>query len=332
MADRIIQTETLTGIANAIRSKTGGSESITVSDMAEAIENIPSGGGGDIDALIDGSSSGVIRSNVTSVRDYGFYGCNGITELYLPNVTEMGEYSLLDGLSSLEIVEIPNITEFPDTNSPFSDNENLTTAIFTSLQTLPERYFYGCSNLVNGNFSSVTSIGDEAFSGCSNLVNGNFSSVTSIGNEAFSGCSNLVNGNFSSVTDIGFDVFSGCSSIIHIYLPRLLYLNSSITDCENLAIVEFEDITAIPDNSFSACPSLSTIILRGLEVCSIERYDNYIFYDTEFGFSGNGGTVYVPQALLSEYMSDENWAELLGQNENNQILPIEGSIYDTSNQ
>ena len=45
MAEYIIQDTTLTDIANAIRNKTGGSSPILVSEMAEIIYNIQSGGG-----------------------------------------------------------------------------------------------------------------------------------------------------------------------------------------------------------------------------------------------------------------------------------------------
>lgn len=43
MADYVIKGQTLTDIADAIRSKTGGSSPIDVSDFATEIENIPSG-------------------------------------------------------------------------------------------------------------------------------------------------------------------------------------------------------------------------------------------------------------------------------------------------
>lgn len=46
MADRIIQTETLTAIGNAIRAKTGGSALITPEDMPTEIASISGGGGG----------------------------------------------------------------------------------------------------------------------------------------------------------------------------------------------------------------------------------------------------------------------------------------------
>ena len=47
MADRLIQTETLTAIANAIRGKNGSSDTYTPSQMASAITAIPTSSGGE---------------------------------------------------------------------------------------------------------------------------------------------------------------------------------------------------------------------------------------------------------------------------------------------
>lgn len=47
MADYLIKGETLSGIADAIRSKTGETESIAVEDMSGKIEGIETGSGGD---------------------------------------------------------------------------------------------------------------------------------------------------------------------------------------------------------------------------------------------------------------------------------------------
>ena len=44
MSEYLIQSETLTGIADAIRGKTGGSSPISVSNMASEISGIASGG------------------------------------------------------------------------------------------------------------------------------------------------------------------------------------------------------------------------------------------------------------------------------------------------
>lgn len=51
MAEYIIQDSTLTGIADAIRAKTGSTEAIGVADMASQIEGIQAGGGDAPDAF-----------------------------------------------------------------------------------------------------------------------------------------------------------------------------------------------------------------------------------------------------------------------------------------
>lgn len=48
MPNYMIEGQTLTDIADAIRAKTGSSDPITGANMATEIENIPSGGGAPI--------------------------------------------------------------------------------------------------------------------------------------------------------------------------------------------------------------------------------------------------------------------------------------------
>jgi len=57
MSEYKIQDATLTGIADAIRSKTGSSAPIVVSEMADEIESIPTGGGGGGISFIGGVSN-----------------------------------------------------------------------------------------------------------------------------------------------------------------------------------------------------------------------------------------------------------------------------------
>lgn len=49
MPDRVVSSSKLTAIANAIRTKAGTQNSMTLDQMPTAIANIPSGGSGDID-------------------------------------------------------------------------------------------------------------------------------------------------------------------------------------------------------------------------------------------------------------------------------------------
>ena len=77
---------------------------------------------------------------------------------------------------------------------------------------------------------------------------------------------------------------------------------------------------------FTGCSVLKTLILRPASLVSLGNINN--FNSTPFASGGTGGTLYVPQSLISSYQSATNWSTILGY-ANNQILPIEGSIYET---
>lgn len=79
----------------------------------------------------------------------------------------------------------------------------------------------------------------------------------------------------------------------------------------------------IYNNGFSRCGALKTLIIRAPYCITLGGG-----LDGAFGSSGDGGTLYVPQATITEYTQATNWSTILSY-ANNQILPIEGSIYET---
>lgn len=91
--------ETKTAIKNALVEK-----GVEVTDLdtfrsyAQKIADIPAGGE-DISTLIDGTLTNV-TSDVTSIRDYAFYGCSSITDATFPLVTSIGVYAFY-GCTSL---------------------------------------------------------------------------------------------------------------------------------------------------------------------------------------------------------------------------------------
>ena len=120
--------------------------------------------------LITGCMNTTIPNSVTSIGNYAFEGCSGLTSVTIPNsVTEIGSHAF-SGCSSLTSVTIPN-----------------------SVTSIGDYAFSGCSGLTSVTIpNSVTSIGNRAFEGCSGLTSVTIpNSVTEIGWYAFSGCSGL---------------------------------------------------------------------------------------------------------------------------------------------
>ena len=168
MAEYLIQDTTLTGIADAIREKTGGTDPVAVSDMAAQIEGIQAGGGGDdvLDALIDRSITEISSSSATSIGSYAFYSCSSLTTANFPVATSIG-------------------------TSAFQYCRSLTTANFPVATSLETSAFQNCNSLTTVDFPVATSIGTSAFQNCSSLTTANFPVATSIRTSAFQYCRSL---------------------------------------------------------------------------------------------------------------------------------------------
>lgn len=94
----------------------------------------------------------------------------------------------------------------------------------------------------------------------------------------------------------------------------------------NMITADLGNATSLGSNSLYGCSNLKNVILRGTSVCTLSATS--AFLSTPLASSGTGGTLYVPQSLISSYQSANNWSTILGY-ENNSIVAIEGSQYET---
>lgn len=153
---------------------------------------------------------------VTAISDNAFSGCNGLTNVTIPNsVTSIGNNAFL-GCKNMTNVSIPDYVTFLG-DSAFYNCTALTNALIgNSVTSIGNSAFNGCSSLTNVTIpNSVTSIGDMAFSGCSSLSNVNMgNSVISIGIYAFCDCNSLTSVTIpNTVSSIGYSAFYGCSEL-----------------------------------------------------------------------------------------------------------------------
>ena len=205
--------------------------------------------------------------SVTSIGDYAFYGCSGLTSVTIPNsVTSIGGYAFSD--CSLTTVTIPN-----------------------SVTSIGDYAFSGCSGLTSVTIpNSVTSIGDGAFRNCSGLTSVIIPiSVTSIGGYAFSYTAwynNQPNGlvyagkvayNYKGempantnikimdgTLGIAGSAFSGYSNLTSVVIPNSVTSigGSAFRNCSGLTSVTIPNsVTSIGSEAFYNCSGLTSVTI-----------------------------------------------------------------------
>jgi hypothetical protein len=146
-----------------------------------------------------GLTSIIIPNSVAAIGNNAFYGCIGLTSIDIPNsVTHIG-VEAFSGCSCLTSITVAS------GNSKYDSRNNCNAIIETASNTL----IGGCQNTVIPN--SVITIGQGAFYNCIGLTSITIpNSVTSIGDVAFFGCTSLTSIIIpNSVTNIGQSSFYG---------------------------------------------------------------------------------------------------------------------------
>lgn len=301
--------ELFSAIANAIRGKTGSSDSIVADDFPSAIESISASGGDDqLAGVLDGTATEVSSDEVTKLRDYAFYYNLNIKNFNFPALITIGN-GAFESCTNLEITELPSTLKSVGSYA-FNNCERI------ALSSLP-------SGLINyGNF---------VFQGCSNLTITSIPpGTTVISAGLFRTCSNLESMSIPhGVTSIQSGAFRECSNLKEVSIPSTVNDVAAYTfmDCSNLTIIDMPvAVCKINANTFNGCSTLNTIILRSTtSICTLSA--SSVFTRTPFASDGSGGTVYVPEALIETYKTATNWSTLYAAGTCN-FVAIEGSEYE----
>ncbi|MDD6983268.1 MAG: leucine-rich repeat protein [Oscillospiraceae bacterium] len=246
-------------------------------------------------------TSYTIPNSVTSIGNYAFCGCSGLTSITIPNsVTSIGDNAFY-GCTGLTSITLGNsVTSIG--SWAFENCTGLTSiTIPNSVTSIGRGAFYECTGLTSitlGN--SVTSIGSYAFYGCTGLTSITIpNSVTSIGDHAFDGCTGLRSITISnSVTSIEDDVFARCTSLTSITIPN------SVTRIEDYAFAHCTGLTSITiPNSVTSIGNWAFLGCTGLTSITIP---NSVTSIGNVAFSGCTGLTSINVASDNNYYSDNN--------------------------
>ena len=242
-----------------------------------------------------GLTSVTIGSSVTSIGNYAFRYCSGLTSVTIGNsVTSIGESAFYNcrGLTS---VTIPDSVTTIDSQA-FNGCSGIESLVVTTgnkkyhsannciIETDTKTLIAGCKTSIIPSDDSVTTIGNYAFSGCSGLTSVTIpDSVTSIGDYAFNNCNGLTSVTIpDSVTIIGYGAFSGCSGLTSVTIPdSVTSIGSSVFyNCSGLTSITIPDsVNSIGSEAFYCCDKLVEVINKSSLFITKGSFNNgYIAY------------------------------------------------------
>ena len=139
----------LTSIADAIRSKGGTTDQLTLAGMVDAINAIQTGEN-EIVQFIENKITNFSNEELTAISDYGLAGKDNIQSLYIPNVVSVGGYAF-DGCDTITEIHFEKHITFKSEKRPYMALKGAQNAVkiefndgFTDLMSY---VFYNMKNL-----------------------------------------------------------------------------------------------------------------------------------------------------------------------------------------
>lgn len=226
-----------------------------------------------------------VRENTVGISVYGFYKCEALTGITLPNSVKYIGRGAFYNCGQLTYVTLPNTLEVIEDYTFYHCDRLQLFTLPPVLRVIGRSAFYKCGSVPAGEGesnpfvdtaedgfvipSAVTTIGDFAFYGCgAELVNENMEKVTY-------GIDIVVIGD--NVTHIGASAFYGFASLREVLIGDSLVEigEKTFQKCNQLQKITFgESLQVIGEKAFYKCEGLEYVEIPA----NVQKIGNYAFY------------------------------------------------------
>jgi len=258
---------------------------------------------------VTGASDTTLSEAVATLADgYGGGGGDAITALvtgifdkdYTFTETSIGR--AFANCTGVVDIFLPNVVTLRVKNYAFENSEFNSVSMPSYADTLSTA-FRGCK-IKHVYAPNCTTIGERGFSGCSELLEAFYPKASSPSRWTFENCSKLKTAVIGGIAN--YQAFLNCVLLESVDISKNINGNKI-------------------DNTFQSCALLDTLVIRASNLITLTNLT--AFTGTPFASDGTGGTLYVPNDLISTYQSASNWSTILGY-ANNSIKSIESTHTD----
>lgn len=337
MSNKLYSETAIQNIASSIRGKNGTQNSYTVSQMAQAILDIPTGGqsynngknnfwvyiseantfvtatvetSGDTidwgDGTVDTNTSHTYaNAGVYIISADSLSNVSGGNIIYVEynNAVTLPAYTSNTSLMKVKL----NNSSFTTLTSMFNGNTGLQIADIPYITTIGNNAFQNCTSLNIVNAPNATTIDSFAFYNCNSLTSFDFSKLTTIKDYSFAKTGITTVTLPSTITSFGTtasaSTFSECASLttININCNIPTSTNGVFYKCTALQTVTVgANVTALGDNTFGSCNNTYVLHLQGTTPP--------VLANTFSNLGSTPSVIYVPASAVETYKTDSNWS------------------------
>lgn len=200
------------------------------------------------DAIIQRTISGAYSNDrITTVGACAFLGCQALTAIDLPNVTQV-KRNAFESCNRLQTINLPKVTD-------------LGGGVFTS------------SAIQQADFPLVTTIGDGCFQGAAYLTSANLPLVTALPVNAFRGTA-IRTADFAAVTNINRTAFTDCQTLetLIIRTPSVCVISDISVALRGSKIASGTGYIYVPDNLVDSYKADSNWAALSAKIKGISEY------------------------------------------------------------